>query len=336
MGLAATDIKKVLAYSTVSQLGYMFAGAGVGGGIAAMFHLMTHAFFKALLFLGAGSVIHGMSGEQDIRKMGGLRKKMPWTFWTFVLATAAICGVPGFSGFFSKDEILWKAWSSGHVWIWAVLAISAGLTAFYMVRLAWLVFFGEFRGTHEQEHHLHESPKSMTIPLAILALLSVAGGWIGIPAALTGSAPAFEHWLTPVFATTAHGEAHHGAASAELGLMALAVGLAVLGMGAAVAVYRRPGRAAALATSLGPVYRLVRNLYWVDELYDAVILRPFYRVSRFFAGFDRWIVDGFVNAAGVAADILGQIVKLFQTGYVRNYALLFLAGVVAILFYLAF
>jgi len=338
MGLAATDIKKVLAYSTVSQLGYMFAGAGVGGGVAAMFHLMTHAFFKALLFLGAGSVIHGMSGEQDIRKMGGLRKKMPWTFWTFVLATAAICGVPGFSGFFSKDEILWKAWSSGHTWVWATLAIAAGLTAFYMVRLAWLVFFGRFRGTHEQEHHLHESPKSMTVPLLILAVLSVAGGWIGIPAALGGKAPPLEQWLEPMFATTSHAAegAHHAAASAELGLMGAAVAIAVLGMGAAIAVYRRPGRAAGIATALGPVYRLVRNLYWVDELYDAVILRPFYRVSRFFAGFDRWIVDGAVNAAGVAADILGQIVKLFQTGYVRNYALLFLAGVVAILFYLAF
>jgi NADH-quinone oxidoreductase subunit L len=338
MGLAATDIKKVLAYSTVSQLGYMFAGAGVGGGIAAMFHLMTHAFFKALLFLGAGSVIHGMSGEQDIRKMGGLRAKMPWTFWTFVLATAAICGIPGFSGFFSKDEILWKAWSSGHVWVFAVLALAAGLTAFYMVRLTWLVFFGPFRGTHEQEHHLHESPKSMTVPLAILALLSVAGGWIGIPAALSGKAPPLEHWLEPVFATGGHAAAaaQHGAASAELGLMGAAVAIAALGIGAALVIYRRPGRAAAIAASLGPLYRLVRNLYWVDELYDALILRPFYRASRFFSGFDRWIVDGFVNAAGVAADILGQIVKLFQTGYVRNYALLFLAGVVAILFYLAF
>jgi len=342
MGLAATDIKKVLAYSTVSQLGYMFAGAGVGGGIAAMFHLMTHAFFKALLFLGAGSVIHGMSGEQDIRKMGGLRGKMPWTFWTFVVAAAAICGVPGLSGFFSKDEILWKAWSSGNVWVWGLLAVAAGMTAFYMVRLVWLVFFGEFRGTAEQAHHVHESPRSMTGPLVVLGVLSVVGGWIGIPAALTGAAPAFERWLEPAFAashaaTGSEGHAQaHGSASAELGLMGLAVGIAVVGMVGAAAVYRRPGRAERVATSLGPLYRLVRNLYWVDELYDFLLLRPFYRASRFFTGFDRWVVDGLVNAAGVAADIAGQIVKLFQTGYVRNYALLFLAGVVAILFYLAF
>ncbi len=341
MGLAATDIKKVLAYSTVSQLGYMFAAAGVGGTVAAMFHLMTHAFFKALLFLGAGSVIHGMSGEQDIRRMGGLRTKMPVTFVTFALATAAIAGIPGFSGFFSKDEILWKAWSSGHRGVWLGLACAAGLTAFYMMRLVWQVFFGEFRGTHEQAHHVHESPRSMTVPLMVLAVLSVAGGWIGIPAVLTGGAIAnrFEGWLAPVLQVAGHGgesaagEAHHGGAGLELGLMALAVAIAATGLVAAWRVYRRPGTAERLAAGFGPLYALVRNLYFVDELYDAAVIKPFYRVSRFFSGFDRLVVDGIVNATGIVADIAGQFIKLFQTGFVRNYALLFLFGVVAILFY---
>ena len=370
MGLAATDIKKVLAYSTVSQLGYMFAGAGVGGGVAAVFHLMTHAFFKALLFLGAGSVIHGMSGEQDIRRMGGLRGKLPVTFWTFIAATAALCGIPGLAGFFSKDEILWRAWSSGHRWIWAVLALAAAVTAFYMVRLVWLVFFGAFRGTDEQAHHLHEAPKSMTVPLIVLAVLSVAGGWIGIPAALTGKSPAFERWLEPVFASTdaseagrsararAEGGSHagsegaHGAANSELGLMGLAVGFAAAGIFGAAAVYRQPGRADRLATALGPAYKLVRNLYWVDELYEFVFLKPFRTacdaaqaldvsvvdgavrgvrnvtigLSYISSVADDWIVDGLVRGAGAAVRECSKILRLLQTGRVQNYAAVMVFG----------
>jgi NADH-quinone oxidoreductase subunit L len=343
MGLAATDIKKVLAYSTVSQLGYMFAGAGVGAFTGAMFHLTTHAFFKALLFLGAGSVIHGMSGEQDIRRMGALKGKMPATFWTFLMATLAIAGIPGFAGFFSKDEILWGAWSSGHRWVWGMLAAAAGLTAFYMFRLVYLVFFGRFRGTEEQAHHVHESPRVMTAPLVVLAVLSVVGGWIGIPKVLSmgSDVNGFGHWLTPVFG--AHGGegvgeagAEHAGTGVELGFMALAVGIALVGIWLATVMYRRrEDLAAKVASAFGPAYRLVRNLYWVDELYDVLLIRPFYLLSRFFAGIDKWVVDGAVNAVGVAADVAGQLVKLFQTGYVRNYALVFLLGTVVVLFYLA-
>ncbi len=339
MGLAATDIKKVLAYSTVSQLGYMFAAAGVGAYVAAIFHLMTHAFFKALLFLGAGSVIHGLGGEQDITKMGGLRAKMPVTFKTFFVAALAIAGIVPFAGFFSKDEILWGAFSSGNLWIWAVLACAAGLTAFYMFRLVYLVFYGEFRGSRETLHHAHESPPSMTVVLSILAVLSAVGGLVGIPAVLLGGMDlnAFHHWLAPAVAVSheASAEAVHGA-GLEIGLMGLALAVALAGIGVAWAVYRRSeGAADRIASASGPLYPMVRNLFWVDELYEAVLLRPFYALSRFFTSFDRWVVDGLVNLVGIVTDVVGQLVKLFQTGYVRNYALVFLLGVVAILAYLA-
>mgnify|MGYP001765316302 CR=1 FL=1 len=360
MGLAATDIKKVLAYSTVSQLGYMFAGAGVGAFAGSMFHLTTHAFFKALLFLGAGSVIHGMSGEQDIRRMGGLRSKMPTTYRTFLVATLAIAGIPGFAGFFSKDEILWGAWASGHRVVWAVLAAAAGLTAFYMFRLVYLVFFGGFRGTHEQEHHLHESPRSMTVPLALLAVLSVVGGWIGIPKALSLGADVnvFGRWLEPVFA--AHGGEHgsgHGVAQ-ELGFMALAVAVALAGIWIATEIYRRrEGLAERLSAALGPLYRMVRNLYWVDELYDAVLIRPFYALCHASRGFDarivdgavngvrhvtiglshasnahdRWIVDGAVNLVGHAVRGASWTFRRVQTGLVQSYAAAMVFGVFVLL-----
>jgi NADH-quinone oxidoreductase subunit L len=353
MGVTATDIKKVLAYSTVSQLGFMFAAAGVGAYIAAIFHLMTHAFFKALLFLGAGSVIHGMHGEQDIRNMGGLKAKMPETFWTFVLAWLAIAGIFPFAGFFSKDEILAGAWN-GNKLVWTLLTVAALLTAFYMTRLVWLVFFGTFRGGDEKWAKVHESVRTMTVPLMILALLSVVGGWIGIPAVMTGwvgmgDINLFHHWLEPAITlpgggghgeAAAHGAAaEHGAAVAhdagmESMLIVLALVVAVVGIGLALSIYRRAGTAEKLAKSAGPLYVLLRNLYWVDEFYEAVVLRPFYALSRWFTAFDKWVVDGLVNAAGVTADITGQVIKLFQTGLVRNYALMFLIGVVAILWYL--
>jgi NADH-quinone oxidoreductase subunit L len=338
MGLTATDIKKVLAYSTVSQLGYMFAAAGVGAYVAAMFHLMTHAFFKALLFLGAGSVIHGLHGVQDIRRMGGLREKMPTTYRTFVVATLAIAGIFPLAGFFSKDEILWGAWSAGHPLIWALLAVAALLTAFYMARLAWLVFFGANRGERERFEHAHESPRSMTVPLVILAAGSAVAGFVGIPAALTGGRDwnLLHHWLAPaVHAVERDGPAHGHASATELLLILLALALAVAGIGLALLVYRRAGLPERLARASGPLYVLVRNLYWVDELYDALVVRPYYRLSRIAATFDRWVIDGLVNASGVTLDLVGQLVKLFQTGFVRNYALVFLLGVVAILYYLA-
>jgi NADH-quinone oxidoreductase subunit L len=343
MGVTATDIKKVLAYSTVSQLGYMFAAAGVGAYVAAMFHLMTHAFFKALLFLGAGSVIHGLHGEQDIRNMGNLRAKMPVTFWTFAVATLAIAGIFPFAGFFSKDEILWEAWTNGHTTVWTLLTLAAGVTAFYMTRLVWLTFFGRYRGDGHRWDEAHESPASMTVPLVILAALSLAGGWVGIPAVLSaGAIPnVFHDWLAPavVMPGTDHGAAgaaaHHGDPGLELGLIGLALAVAIAGIVLATSIYKREGRAEQLAHGAGPIYVLLRNLYWVDELYDAVVIRPFYAVSRFFRGFDRFIVDGAVNAAGIVTELTGQVIKLFQTGLVRNYALLFLLGVVAILCYLA-
>jgi NADH-quinone oxidoreductase subunit L len=350
MGITATDIKKVLAYSTVSQLGYMFAAAGVGAYIAAMFHLMTHAFFKALLFLGAGSVIHGLSGIQDIRKMGSVREKMPTTFRTFGIATLAIAGIFPLAGFFSKDEILHGAWVGGPRWIWVVLVVTAGLTAFYMVRLAWLVFYGKYRGDAGTWEKAHESPRSMTVPLILLAVLSIVGGWIGVPVALShvvgaGDINVFHHWLEPavtlpgghgVVAEGAHGAAAaagEGGAAGEVLLMALALSVALLGIGLAWAVYSKE-RGEAWARRFGPIYTLLRNLYWVDELYELLVVRPFYTLSRWFTAFDRWVVDGLVNATGVTADIAGNVIKLFQTGRVRNYALMFLLGVVAILTYL--
>ena len=200
IGLAQNDIKKVLAYSTVSQLGYMFAALGVGAYTAAVFHLMTHAFFKACLFLGSGSVIHAMGGEQDMRKMGGLRHKMPITFWTFVAATFALCGIFPFAGFFSKDEIIWQAFSHGHFVVWLFLLLGAGCTVFYMSRQVYMTFFGEFRGTHEQEHHLHESPPSMSYVLIVLGLLSVVGGWLKFPEFMIAFKP-FEEFLDPIFSS---------------------------------------------------------------------------------------------------------------------------------------
>jgi NADH-quinone oxidoreductase subunit L len=336
MGMAATDIKKVLAYSTVSQLGYMFAGAGVGAFGAAIFHLMTHAFFKALLFLGAGSVIHGLEGEQDIRKMGGLRKRMPVTFWTFFVGTLAIAGIVPLAGFFSKDEILWGAFSSGHKGVWATLLLGAGVTGFYMFRLVTLVFLGD-----ERSHaHAHESPKSMTVPLVILAVLSVVGGWVGISAAIpvVGSTPTpFDRWLDPSIVRAGHDAGHgaHGSLALERGLMGLAFVAALLGFLAIWMYLKRPVLVDRMAKGFGSIYTMVRNYYWVDELYELVVLRPFYALCRLASAFDRWVVDGSVNATGILADVTGQIVRLFQTGYVRNYALFFLVGAVAILFYLA-
>ena len=342
MGLAATDIKKVLAYSTVSQLGYMFAAAGVGAYVAAMFHLMTHAFFKALLFLGAGSVIHGLHGEQDIRRMGGLRAKMPVTFLTFGIATLAIAGIPPFAGFFSKDEILAAAFEGGHRGVWAVLLVGAFVTAFYMTRLTWLVFFGTARG-EAASHGAHESPRSMTVPLGILAVLSVVGGFVGIPHVVSGLFGGADWnrigaWLAPAIVLpeasgeVAHAAAHEGGGSLLPLLLALAV--AAAGIAAALAVYRRPGLAERWTERAGPLYRAVRNLYWVDELYELLLLRPFYATCRFFRAIDRFVIDGLVNATGIVTELVGQVLKLFQTGLVRNYALTFLLGVVAILYYL--
>ena len=301
IGLAQNDIKKVLAYSTVSQLGYMFAALGVGAYTAAVFHLMTHAFFKACLFLGSGSVIHAMGGEQDMRKMGGLRHKMPITFWTFVAATFALCGIFPFAGFFSKDEIIWQAFSHGHFVVWLFLLLGAGCTVFYMSRQVYMTFFGEFRGTHEQEHHLHESPPSMSYVLIVLGLLSVVGGWLKFPEFMIAFKP-FEEFLDPIFSSevthriTESGIHHHGieAAFAVITFVVVIVGWYLADM-----MYRQHTLDPARFSEMfgGVPYEWVYNKYYVDEFYDRAVVQPYLFATRTLAWFDTNIIDGVVNLA---------------------------------------
>jgi NADH-quinone oxidoreductase subunit L len=330
IGLVQNDIKKVLAYSTVSQLGYMFLACGVGAFGAGIFHLMTHAFFKALLFLGSGSVIHGMGGEQDIRKMGGLRRFMPITHWTFVIATLAIAGCPMFAGFFSKDEILFYAWAGPHgaAWLWLLGAAGAGLTSFYMFRLVLLTFYGECRASHDVQHHIHESPPSMTVVLTVLAVLSVVGGYVGLPLGLGNPLGEF---LAPVFG------GHHAAHSRalELGLMVTSVGIAAFGFCVAYVMYvADPEMPTRLADRAKGIYELLLNKYWVDETYDALIVQPIVRGSNWlWTFFDAQVVDGAVNGTAEAVMANGRVWRLLQTGNVQHYALSVLAGAVAILGY---
>ena len=355
IALAQNDIKKVLAYSTVSQLGYMMLACGVGAFAMGIFHVMTHAFFKALLFLGSGSVIHAMSNEQDMRVMGGLRKKLPVTWWTFLAGTLAIAGVFPLAGFFSKDEILWKTWSSGNTVLWAIGFLAAGLTAFYMMRLVALTFLGENRASAEVRSHIHESPPTMTVPLVVLAVLSVAGGWVGIPAFMGGGAH-FEHWLEPVFASgghgagAAHGAAAHGAAAAghaahdttmEWILAGASLAWGVLGLLAGWVVYTRrleiaeAGRRAAG----GLLHRVLENKYYVDEAYEGAFIRPGYRLSRtvLWKGVDAGLIDGLlVNGSALAVAVVGSVLRLFQNGLVRFYAWSITIGLAVFALYLVF
>jgi NADH-quinone oxidoreductase subunit L len=304
IGLVQNDIKRVLAYSTVSQLGYMFLACGVGAFGAAIFHVFTHAFFKALLFLGSGSVIHAMSGEQDMRSMGGLKSKLPWTHLTMLVGCVAIAGIPPLAGFFSKDEILWSAYRVGGYgrWVWGIGVVAAALTAFYMFRLYWMTFGGSFRGTEEQAHHLHESPKTMIVPLQVLALGSILAGFLGVPAVighLVGVPNVIEHFMEPAFEHAHHalGEVFaspvpgHGV---ELGLMALSVLIAAGGILVATRFYRGafeiPNR---LAASFPGVYRTLLEKYRVDEIYGAVFVRGLALGggSALHAN-DRFLVDG--------------------------------------------
>ncbi len=336
IGMAQTDIKRVLAYSTISQLGYMFLACGVGAYTAGVFHLMTHAFFKALLFLGAGSVIHAMSDEQDLRKMGGLASRLPWTHATMLVATLAIAGIPPFAGFFSKDEILYHAFATGNYAVWIVGVIVAALTAFYMFRLYILAFRGTSRLSHEAEHHLHESPPSMIVPLAILAVLSTVGGWVGPPMQQGGHA--FERWLRPVFATAGPGgePAHEVGRGAEWALMALSVGVALAGILIAFRLFGRgPEGAAGFRARFAGLARAVANKYWIDELYDRIAVRPLVALARWFWRFwDQVIVDGIVNGVGYTVEGVSALLRLFQTGFVGTYALFFTIGVVALLYHL--
>jgi NADH-quinone oxidoreductase subunit L len=341
IGIAQTDIKKVLAYSTVSQLGYMFLAAGLGAYSAALFHVMTHAFFKALLFLGSGSVIHAMSGDQDMDHMGGLKKHLPITRWTYLIGTLAIAGIPGFAGFFSKDEILHAAAANGQWILWAVGLITAGLTAFYMFRSYYLTFEGEFRGTHEQEHHLHESPPSMTIPLCILAVGAVVSGWVGLPK-LVSEVNRFHHWLEPVIASPggiAPAE-HEMGSGAEAGLIAIAVLIAVAGWLAARSAYGgNQGLATgyAWAARLPVLHRLLLNKWYVDEIYDRLIVRPLAALSRFFwKVVDTFVIDGAINAGAFLTELTGDVGRFTTTGNVRNYALYFFLGVILLFWWVAF
>jgi len=336
IGLAQNDIKKVLAYSTVSQLGFMFIGAGVGAFTAAIFHLVTHAFFKACLFLGSGSVIHAMGGEQDIRKMGGLRTKIPITFWTFLIATVAIAGFPPLAGFFSKDEILASAMdtpyfpAAGKV-IWLVGSLAALCTAFYMFRLTYLVFYGSFRGTHEQEHHLHESPATMTIPLIVLAGLSIVGGFIGLPR-LGGRFDAhwLEHWLHPIFP---HVEGAHGIlelkAGPEIFVMLASTAIALLGWFLARRMYATAGVASdeRMEARMPGVVRTLSNKYYVDEAYASAIVGPLHGLSRFFWKIIDAIIDGTLSLGAYIVAGIGDLMRFLQTGNVRNYALMLFGGV---------
>ena len=363
IGAVQQDIKRVLAYSTISQLGYMFLACGVAAYSAGIFHLMTHAFFKALLFLGAGSVIHAMSGEQDMRVMGGLRKRIPVTFWTMTAGVFAIAGIYPFSGFFSKDEILYRTFTSPNPLgklLWFIGLLTAGLTSFYMFRLWFKTFFGAERfdehalahghsthtlpatasqGTHNQAaaaehdsgqaahaHGVHESPAVMTIPLAILAILAVVGGWIGVPAAIGGSNH-FEHFLDPVFAASTHLEnavnADQVSHSTEQLLAVVSICVALLGLGVAYLWYvRKPGTADRLATSAKPLYSLLDHKYWVDEAYGFGIVTPILMFTRAIFG---GLIEGAVvqgSGAGLAAGTggLGWLARRMQSGNIRSYA----------------
>ncbi|MFZ0819057.1 MAG: NADH-quinone oxidoreductase subunit L [Candidatus Acidiferrales bacterium] len=344
IGLVQNDIKKVLAYSTVSQLGYMFLACGVGAFSAGIFHLMTHAFFKGLLFLAAGSVIHAMGGQQDIRHMGGLRKKIPWTYWTMLIATLAIAGIPGFSGFFSKDEILSAAYLSpyGGTLLWAVGILTALLTSLYMFRLIFQTFHGGAR-YNEHETHVHESPINMLAPLAILALLSLIGGWLAAPA-LWGGKDHFAGFLAPVFsaASTASGSASgivvtatgpaETAGSIELQLMAVAIAAGLIGLLVAWWMYiERTELPEKLAESMKGPYRLLEGRYFVDEFYAASIVKPLIWFSRrvLWQTVDERLIDGTVNGVADAARHTGDKTRLAESGNTRSYAAWILVGAVA-------
>ncbi len=351
IGTAQNDIKRVLAYSTVSQLGYMFLAMGVGAFSAGIFHLMTHAFFKACLFLGSGAVIHSMhhalhhvhsdDDPQDMRNMGGLKEHMPMTYWTFLVATIAIAGIPPFAGFFSKDEILWQAFTNPlhgglNRVLWGFGAAAALLTAFYMFRLLFMTFHGDARITSKAREHLHESPKVIVYPLIVLAFLSAIGGWIGMPRVF-GAANLFEGFLEPVFSFSGeymkgvHGVESHSPLL-EWGLMGASIGIAAIGIAIAFTMYVRDTTLPARFTAAFPLlYRAVYNKWYVDELYDFLIVNPCKAFSRFlWKGFDVVVVDGLVNAAATLVMGASRLLKNIQTGYLHNYALSMAIGVVLV------
>jgi NADH-quinone oxidoreductase subunit L len=363
MAMVQNDIKKVLAYSTISQLGYMFLALGVGAFAAGIFHLMTHAFFKALLFLGAGSVIHAMGGEQDIRKMGGLNNKIKYTYVTMLIATMAIAGIFPFAGFFSKDEILGQAFDRFFL-LWIIGFITAGLTAFYMFRLLFLTFFGYCRADEHVEKHIHESPWAMTVPLIILAGLSVIGGWIGWPSALWGE-NRFERFLEPILTgvipETGTVKIAHHAVGKEIFLMALSLSIVAAGIWLAYEFYRTKRFAPELvAGKLPNLYQLLLHKYYVDEIYDAAVVERTKDLGTLLGRFDanvidgvgvngagwlarfistlsmwwdKWIIDGLLNFTAKLMQLFSYPVRLLQTGLFSSYAMLILVGLVVLLAY---
>ena len=362
IGTAQNDIKRVLAYSTVSQLGYMFIAMGVGAFTAGVFHLMTHAFFKACLFLGSGAVIHSMhhalhhvhshDDAQDMRNMGGLAKYMPATYGTFLIATIAIAGIPGFSGFFSKDEILWQAFANplhGNVnmLIWGLGACAALLTAFYMFRLVFMTFHGTCRIKPGAEKALHESPFVIVFPLIVLAILSMIGGYIGLPKLigdLVGGVPNYlEHYLSPVFANAneyMHAHAHHGehSHSLEWGLMGVSVVIALVGITIAYMLYIvNPEIPRKFTNAFPGLHRAVYNKWYIDELYDFIFINPCKALGRFlWKGFDVVVIDGIVNGVAQAVMGVGGVIRYMQTGQIHNYAWTMAVGVVVIIGYYLF
>jgi NADH-quinone oxidoreductase subunit L len=348
IGFTQTDIKKVLAYSTVSQLGYMFTAMGVGAFAAGIFHLTTHAFFKALLFLGAGSVIHGLSNEQNMWKMGGLRKILPITFWCMAAAWLSISGVAPLAGFVSKDEILWKAFANdfGHPdWfakaVYVIGIVAAVCTAIYMTRLMMLTFLTPSRMDHEVEHHAHESPWNMTVVLIILAVLSVVAGALNWPHMLGGHSM-FHHWLEPIWSSYGHGGGHGAHHSVNLERL-MAGGSVVLAVGAILVIwvlYRRyMDKVSRLAEEMGPLYKASYNKYWVDEIYSATIIEPIKIFSYYvlFRIVDVNIVDGIANGLGRLTKGIGWAGSRLQTGQVQTYALYIALGILAVLaFYFGF
>ncbi|RZL20238.1 MAG: NADH-quinone oxidoreductase subunit L [Pedobacter sp.] len=329
IAMTQTDIKKVLAYSTVSQLGYMFLGLGVGAYDGGFFHVITHAFFKALLFLGAGSVIHAMHHEQDMRHMGGLRKKLPITFITMLIGTLAIAGLPPFSGFFSKDEILAHVYEHSKV-MWAIGVFTAFLTAFYMFRMLFLTFFGTYRGTHHAEEKIHESPKSMTFPLIVLAILSAFGGFIGIPEVLGG-----HHWLSQWLSPVIMHHPEAGDHSTEFMLMGITIVGVLISIGIAYSRYVKQNHVPVAAEAKRPVLASISyHKFYIDELYDAIIRKPLDVLSTFFYKVvDTKIVDGIVNGLGFGTSEASKGLRLLQSGNVGFYIFMMVVGIISLLLY---
>jgi NADH-quinone oxidoreductase subunit L len=337
IALVQNDIKRIIAYSTMSQLGYMFLACGVGAYTAGVFHLYTHAFFKALLFLCAGSVMHAMAGELNLQKMGGLKKYMPITYWTMLLASLSIAGVPGFAGFFSKDEILWSAYAAtspvGKI-VWLSGTLVAFLTAFYSFRLIFMTFHGKFRGTHEQEHHLHESPRSMTIPLMLLCIGAVGSGWVGIPDFI-GEIFGIEHsnriaaFMMPVLG---HPEIH-GTHAEEWMVTGISVLAGLTGIGLAAIFYlAKPEIPVQLAKNLSGIHRVLFNKYYVDELYNFILVRPtLWTAKNILIGItDLRIIEAIVNGVPVTIGAFSQLLRKMQTGLLQHYATIMATGAVII------